>query len=394
MELISIVVPIYNVSEYLPECIESILNQTYSDIEVILVNDGSTDGSGAICEAYAKKDSRIKVITQKNCGLTVTRRNGVMSAEGRYIVFVDGDDWIEPDMYECLMDYMYNNDVDIVTSAGYRNYSWGQGATKLDDTLEKGIYSMKDDSFLKCLFSASFGTTKHMNGAIWNKLFKKSNIIDVLKKMDDRVNGFMDDNVVFVGTALNSKSIYVTHECKYHHRERNDSFTYSKNPNGLAQINYAYLSLKKLIEDAGYKDRLYGALCEHTSKNMIEAYNSLFDTRELYLPQYVFRSTEIEFGASVLLYGAGKVGKEYYYQLKAENKYNVIGIVDRNAGKIESDFKVLDLNDVRQMKFDYVIIAVAQEEMAEQIKFELEKLNVPKRKMIWEKPITVFEYFR
>ena len=76
MELISIVVPIYNVSEYLPECIESILNQTYSDIEVILVNDGSTDGSGAICEAYAKKDSRIKVITQKNCGLTVTRRNG------------------------------------------------------------------------------------------------------------------------------------------------------------------------------------------------------------------------------------------------------------------------------------------------------------------------------
>jgi FlaA1/EpsC-like NDP-sugar epimerase len=96
----------------------------------------------------------------------------------------------------------------------------------------------------------------------------------------------------------------------------------------------------------------------------------------------------------VLLYGAGKVGKEYYYQLKAENKYNVIGIVDRNAGKIESDFKVLDLNDVRQMKFDYVIIAVAQEEMAEQIKFELEKLNVPKRKMIWEKPITVFEYFR
>lgn len=135
-------------------------------------------------------------------------------------------------------------------------------------------------------------------------------------------------------------------------------------------------------------------MCEHTSKNMIEAYNSLFDTRELYLPQYVFRSTEIEFGASVLLYGAGKVGKEYYYQLKAENKYNVIGIVDRNAGKIESDFKVLDLNDVRQMKFDYVIIAVAQEEMAEQIKFELEKLNVPKRKMIWEKPITVFEYFR
>ena len=123
MELISIVVPIYNVSEYLPECIESILNQTYSDIEVILVNDGSTDGSGAICEAYAKKDSRIKVITQKNCGLTVTRRNGVMSAEGRYIGFVDGDDWIEPDMYECLMDYMYNNDVDIVTSAGYRNYS-------------------------------------------------------------------------------------------------------------------------------------------------------------------------------------------------------------------------------------------------------------------------------
>ena len=99
-EKISVIVPIYNVKEYLDKCISSICNQTYKNLEIILVDDGSTDGSATICDAFAKKDDRIVVIHKENGGLTSTRKAGVNIATGKYIGFVDGDDWIDEDMYE------------------------------------------------------------------------------------------------------------------------------------------------------------------------------------------------------------------------------------------------------------------------------------------------------
>ena len=102
--LISVIVPIYNVEKYLPQCIESILRQTYTNLEIILVDDGSPDSCPQICDDYAAKDSRIKVIHQANSGVSAARNSGLKIAKGKYIGFIDGDDYIEPDMYE----YLYN----------------------------------------------------------------------------------------------------------------------------------------------------------------------------------------------------------------------------------------------------------------------------------------------
>ena len=101
-ELISVVVPVYNVENYLEKCVSSITNQTYKNLEIILVNDGSKDNSGAICDDLAKNDSRIKVIHKENGGLSDARNTGINVATGEYIGFVDSDDWIERDMYEQL----------------------------------------------------------------------------------------------------------------------------------------------------------------------------------------------------------------------------------------------------------------------------------------------------
>ena len=98
MVKVSIIVPVYNVQNYLEQCISSICNQTYKNLEIILVNDGSTDNSGIICEKFAKSDSRIKLIAQENQGLTRARKAGVGQANGEYIGFIDSDDWIDPDM--------------------------------------------------------------------------------------------------------------------------------------------------------------------------------------------------------------------------------------------------------------------------------------------------------
>lgn len=101
-DLISIIVPVYNMEKYLGRCMDSILNQTYKHLEIILVDDGSVDGSPQMCDAYAQKDNRVKVVHKENGGLSDARNAGLKAATGRYIGYVDSDDWIEPDMYECM----------------------------------------------------------------------------------------------------------------------------------------------------------------------------------------------------------------------------------------------------------------------------------------------------
>lgn len=103
MEKLSIIIPVYNAAKYLPRCIDSILNQTYPSFELILVDDGSSDGSSEICNEYAKRDARVRVIRQENRGVAAARNTGLDAAAGSFVTFVDSDDWIEPDMYEHLM---------------------------------------------------------------------------------------------------------------------------------------------------------------------------------------------------------------------------------------------------------------------------------------------------
>ena len=109
--LISVIVPVYNVEEYLPKCLESIINQTYKNLEIILVDDGSTDNSGIICEDYAEKDKRIKVVHQTNLGISAARNAGLDLCSGDYITFVDSDDYIECDEIEVLVDQIVPNGI-------------------------------------------------------------------------------------------------------------------------------------------------------------------------------------------------------------------------------------------------------------------------------------------
>ena len=103
MPIISIIVPVYNAEQYLPECVDSILHQNLSDIELILVDDGAQDQSPALCDAYASQDKRVRVVHQKNAGAAAARNHGLELAQGTYIAFVDSDDWIDPDMYETMV---------------------------------------------------------------------------------------------------------------------------------------------------------------------------------------------------------------------------------------------------------------------------------------------------
>ena len=160
--LISIIVPVYDVEPYLRKCIDSILIQSYRDLEIILVDDGSPDNCGAICDEYAEKDKRIKVIHKKNGGLSDARNAGLDIATGEYIGFVDSDDWVMPDMYEYLYKAVKEYDADM-SVCGYYDY-WGK---TISGRYCQDIQVYKGQEGIKALLDLKFGNY------VWNKLYKR-----------------------------------------------------------------------------------------------------------------------------------------------------------------------------------------------------------------------------
>lgn len=163
-ELISIVVPVYNVEKYLNICMESILKQTYSNIEVILVDDGATDCSGQMCDHYAEQDERVKVIHQKNGGLSDARNNGITQARGKYITFIDSDDVVSSELVAYLYNILKENDVDIAICDPVHCYP-NQKIVFEQETFNR-VYD-PEDAIAEMLYQKSFLV------AAWGKLYRK-----------------------------------------------------------------------------------------------------------------------------------------------------------------------------------------------------------------------------
>ena len=221
-KLISVIVPIYNVEKYLTKCIESIINQTYKNLEIILVDDGSPDKSPIICDEYAKKDNRIKVIHKKNGGLSDARNYGMSLATGEYISFIDSDDYIDEEMYEKMIFELINNDSDIVSCAINNVYS-----DRVESSyIEERVYDT--ELALKNLILG-----RDLNQTVWNKLYKKDVINGILFEKG-KIN---EDDFWTYQVFANSKKIITLNKPLYNYIHRESSIMgqgYSeKNLNGL-----------------------------------------------------------------------------------------------------------------------------------------------------------------
>lgn len=176
MAELSIIVPVYKVEKYLPKCIDSILAQTFRDFELILIDDGSPDNCGAICDEYAARDSRIKVIHQENAGVSAARNAGLDIATGTYLGFVDSDDWIESEMYETMIATAKEKQVDVVV-CGFRIFK--------DDGSYIGRSNACEGIFTSEQLHASIYTVPNpLDGVCWNKLFLRERIENICFPVD------------------------------------------------------------------------------------------------------------------------------------------------------------------------------------------------------------------
>lgn len=222
LEKISIVVPIYNNEEYIGECIESLVNQSYSNLEIILINDGSTDQSLNVCQSYAEKDKRIKLKSIENSGVSVARNYGLELVTGKYIMFVDSDDWIELDTVEFVYNKVKEKNVDIVIWSYFKDFSNNTIEKSLIpyDELEMNDETAKDILYLKSIYS-KYGSENNYSdvsvGTVMCKMYKSDLILKNKLKFNPKL--IRSEDVVFALYAFNyADKIYYVDKSLYHYR--------------------------------------------------------------------------------------------------------------------------------------------------------------------------------
>lgn len=215
--MISIIIPIYKVEQYLDECVTSIINQTYKDLEIILVDDGSPDYCPQMCDEWAKKDSRIKVVHKENGGLSSARNAGLAVANGEYIGFVDSDDYVDGTMYEDLMQVMNQNEKTMVVSSPIIRNTDG-----VFTPYKVGTYDYKDGDTMSFSEYMKLFLGMNMDATVWNKLYKREFIQTMFREGRNNEDYlFMYYNVKNVFNT--DKLLAVTDKAHYYYRDNAQS---------------------------------------------------------------------------------------------------------------------------------------------------------------------------
>lgn len=354
MSILSVVVPIYNTEKYLNQCIDSIRNQNLEDIEVILVDDGSTDASGKLCEDYAAYDSRICVIHQKNQGMLAARYTGALAATGQYISFVDADDWIDQETYSLFLSQMREG-IDIIIY-GKAAETADCGTAKPFFFYDEGYYDKK--RIKSEIWRNALWDEKHRKSglphSLCDKIFKRNLLLQSYGLIEEkRAINLGEDAMILFPMLQWVESAYISHSCLYHYRKH-----LAKTP--------AYV-----IEDSYFRNLFswYEYLDRHTreitgiKKQLDYIYMDLMKARREYYGDYVrndeylFPFDKVPPKSKIILYGAGRVGSTYYDQLQRIHYVDLVGWVDKNYQKYP-DKEVSDPKCVERLSFDFIVIAV------------------------------------
>ena len=396
--VISVIVPVYNAKNFLNRCVASICQQTYKDLEIILVDDGSTDGSGMLCDVLASGDERIRVVHKQNGGQQDARSAGIRIAQGEYIAFVDADDFIAPTMYEDLLRKI--GDYDFISSGTFHCDESGIVLRKWTDSLEEDVYKTPeklDYFFDNLILYKNRNEGKSVcgvgNGMV-SKLFKTAIVKIMYEKVNKQIR--MGEDLLFViSYILNAKTFVISHSCYYYACNNIFSVSHTCYPHYLAERDRYYYAFHDAFK-GHYKEE--SLTMQFESRFLAELFDEipryLFagQDKSSFAFQYVLPSIKKICGKKIVLFGAGKVGKSYCEQLIIQDIAKIILWVD-NA-MVTSAIDSIEIKKpacILETSFDYVIIAVANSATAIAIKKQLITMGINQNKIIWERPLNIFE---
>lgn len=234
---ISVIIPVYNTEKHISKCIESVCNQTYQNLEIICIDDGSTDYSGEIVENYSKTDSRIIVVHQENKGESNARNKGLSLAKGQYIAFVDCDDWIESDMYETLINWAETDNLDMVLSSWFKDND--QTSLEISNKLRVNSNVFGRDELLGYIYKRDY---YRGFAYMWNKLYKRDILIDKCGSLIQfneqlRLGG---DVLYLAEAAVKTKRAKYIDKAFYHYYQRSESGCHTKDLSKMSDWLKAY----------------------------------------------------------------------------------------------------------------------------------------------------------
>lgn len=385
--LVSVIVPIYNTQEFLPRCLDSILKQTYINMELILVNDGSTDESLSVCEKFAERDARIQIISQSNQGILAAKRAGMKLCQGIYVMFVDSDDWIEPELLEKMVHAMQECDCSLVCTNVYMD--WGNSTVEKRNAIPSGIY--ETERIARDLFyykdMGCYGVLPYSVA----KLYPKDILKEVLGSINNDIRYAEDKAIVFSFVFKNIKVCF-TDDIYYHYCVRSGSACQSENQNYLVELTAFYKYAKKIFDGHKEQEHLLWQLGKYLLQETLYAINNKFG---LTTPDKPIYTTAFELDPSVflsqkkkiILYGAGKVGADYRKRVEDCANLKLCGWVDRNYEKYQEEgLNVRPIEYIQEEEYDFILVAVKKQEIFWEIRKELINIGVAEEAIIWGRP--------
>lgn len=375
---ISVIVPIYNMAQYLDKCIKSIMRQTYKRLQIILVDDGSTDNTSDLCDLYAEQDRRIKVIHKKNGGLVSARKAGMAAAHGAYVGFVDGDDWIEPRMYEHLLKFAVKYDAEMVLGGHIEDVD-GQTVHKIN-RLSTGIYDQEDvqrkiHPYMLCAGDFSgMGVQPYL----WNKLVRRELAYEHIMAVDDRIR-VGEDVAAVMSMFLKADKVVITDDCDYHYCIRRTSMmqrcgSMEKEWEGLCILHkflgtvfsrYASAQIRLGYQLNHYTignmlTRAYGKLARRAGEDVLWPFGCRLGDNQKYI-----------------VYSAGNFGRQVHAYLQSYYPESVTLWVDRNYQSYQSlGLPVCSVEDAVRENQTNILIAVLDLHLAGTIREDLLQLGM------------------
>lgn len=355
--LLSVIIPVYNAAPYLKKCLDSVVKQTYENLEILLIDDGSTDESPTLCDKYAVADDRIKVIHKKNEGLVRARKTGVSYATGEYITYVDADDWIDIDAYEKILNSLLKNNADLILYGLTEEYE--DVSVEKANLFEEGYYAGKEIAeklYPKMLCSDVF----FRFGIIPNlfcKLVKREVLLKVQQMVGDEVT-FGEDADCTYQMLLEVESVQIVNYALYHYRKRHNSMVWENT--AFPKLQCLYRDLKIAFEKSVQREMLMPQLYKYMLFILLLKSAERFMDCETFMKYFTNKK--------IVLYGAGGFGQAIYHALTEKNACEIVLWADQKYKAYqELGLSVSAVSKISDCEYDSIFIAVLDMRICEKI---------------------------
>lgn len=381
---ISLIIPAYNCERYIRRALDSALEQTYRNAEIILVNDGSTDGTGKICADYAEKYEQIRYFFQGNGGVSAARRYGAAQASGTYFAFLDADDWIDADFLERLAGELGDGDVIaagcekvLETGEAVCEYNGCSAGTYTGEAARKELYSRmlcKEEPFV-------FGVLPYL----CTKIFKRELVNGWIREIDTRINDGEDVGIV-IPTLLGAEKIILSDYCGYHYQMHEAQACARKKEDAYLNASCLYTWLYEKTQALGHGAALKPQIDQYM-RFMVWKYDNAAMSG---LNRFYFPFKKVKAGSSVVLYGGGNVGRTYYWQIKGTAYCRILAWADKKHEDVYDEVmqvQKIPPEKVPAYEADCVVIALNDLLVIEKVIACLRELGVDGKKIVYADPV-------